>query len=76
MTFGMLSHCQKVQNPLVANGYLKPKGIQKAMIVLLQRNLHKKETLTICGMQDYKLSDTPVAKGDKFGFNQHPKNGL
>ena len=28
------------------------------------------------GMQDSKLGDTPVAKGDKFSLNQCPKNNL
>ena len=27
----ILSHCQKVQNLLVINKYLRPKGIRKAM---------------------------------------------
>ena len=31
MMFGILSSCPKVWNPLVASGYLRPRGIQKAI---------------------------------------------
>ena len=31
LMFGILSHYLKVRNPLVANGYLKPRGIRKVM---------------------------------------------
>ena len=31
-TFRILSSCVKMQNPLVTNGYLRPRGIQKAIV--------------------------------------------
>ncbi|KAL0349129.1 UNVERIFIED_CONTAM: Copia protein [Sesamum angustifolium] len=53
MTFGNLSSCQKIQNSLVGNGYLKPTGTRKAIWrgtkrVLLQRANTQKEGI------DYK----------------------
>ena len=52
MIFGILSHCQKVRNPLVVNEYLKSKGIRKAMwkdskLVLSLRDLHKRKVSII-----------------------------
>ena len=40
---------------------------------LLQKSYIKK-VLKRFDVYDYKLGDTPVAKGDKFSLHQYPKN--
>ena len=40
----------------------------------LSQKSYTKKVLKRYDMQDYRLGDTPVAKGDKFSLNQCPKN--
>ena len=43
-------------------------------ILGLSRKSYIEKVLKRFDMQDCKLGDTPVAKGDKFSLNQYPKN--